>query len=404
MAGPAIWEWVAAYYVPVRGIAAGMSVVAAGIAAGMLALRRAHSRPRKSLATRTVLVVGTCAAVAGILLVFEEVTLAIDVNHRADQVRALVRDQLPEENKLARRLAAAEGGHEGGSNLRRAALDWIHAAPFGIFIHYGPSSLLAAPSDREWWRKARSAGLKEAAADFRPSARAVESWAKFAKAAGASYIVVTMKHHDGYGLWDSGLTNWDVGSRHDLLRPLASACRRNKVRLFVYYSVLDWHELLYRRGRTNYLAFVEGQIRELMTRYGEIAGVWFDGTWDRGLSPRQLTGLYELIHRLQPWALVGANHHGRPGLGEDFQIFEGSFPGQPGEGGLAPVSSLPHQSAVKLGPTWFWSGGPAPTSGRRLRDLRARARTKHVSLLVDVAPRPDGRIPRIVWQAVAASR
>ena len=255
-------------------------------------------------------------------------------------------------------------------------------AKLGLFIHYGPTTLFAAPTDRRWWRGVDDGRFDAAARSFKPNPRSVTGWVALAKRLGASYITVTAKHHDGFGLWDSRLTGWDVGPGADLLRPLARACRRQHVRLFFYYSLLDRHEPTYVTDKDAYLVFVEGQLRELLTEYGPVAGVWFDG-WNPAFGVSRLERLYALVHTLQPWALVATNHHRRPFPHEDFRIFENRFPR-----GAKETSGLPREVAKKLGPTWFWGG--TPTRLDRLPALLEHARRVGANLLVDVPPRPDG--------------
>jgi alpha-L-fucosidase len=281
--------------------------------------------------------------------------------------------------------AAAHQRLPDGRGLTKAAnLRWFRRAHLGVFIHYGPSSRFAASSDSLWWRGIDTGRFDAAARAFRPYPDAVAGWADVAQHLGASYITFTAKHHDGFALWNSGLTGWDVGARGDLLRPLARACRRRHLRLFIYYSLLDRHEPSYATDKDAYTVFVEGQLRELLTEYGPVAGIWFDG-WSPSFGVRRLERLYRLVSTLQPWALVGTNHHLRPLPGEDFRIFENRFP----RNRLEPTG-LPREVAVKLGATWFWGGKAAPTRLERLPALLARAASNRANLLADVPPRPDG--------------
>jgi alpha-L-fucosidase len=282
---------------------------------------------------------------------------------------------------LPRQLALVRNLDVPGS--RRDSLRWFRHARLGLFIHYGPTTRFAAASDRVWWHAVDGGRFDVAARTFAPKPAAVSDWVALAKRLGAEYITVTAKHHDGFGLWDSRLTGWDVGPHADLLRPLARLCRRNHIRLFVYYSLLDLHEPTYAVDKDAYALYVEGQLRELLTEYGPLAGVWLDG-WNREFGTKRLERLYRLVHSLQPWALVATNHHRRPLPGEDFRTFEERFP-RDAEGGVREV-------AVKLGPAWFWSGPSAHIRFERLPALLARAEAKHANLLVDVPPRPDGRI------------
>jgi alpha-L-fucosidase len=280
------------------------------------------------------------------------------------------------------------------------AMSWLRSAPLGLFIHYGPSSALAQPSDSAWWEATRSPALLAAAERFAPSAAVVDGWIALAGGIGASYITVVAKHHDGFALWPTRVSRWAVQPTEDVIGRVIRKGRDKGLRVFVYYSLLDWHEPTYKRDSAAYFSFVEAQLRELLTWYGPTAGVWFDGSWDHGLTDTELELLFAEIHRLQPRALVADNGHATPLRGEDFQIFEGGLSGTDQAVGNAPVSDLPLQAAVKLGSTWFWSGRPEPTSTHLLTDLCREAAATDVSLLVNVAPDPDGRIPASVVAAL----
>ncbi len=147
------------------------------------------------------------------------------------------------------------------------------------------------------------------------------------KAAGMRYITITTKHHDGFAMFDSKVSDYDVVDKtpygKDVLKQLADECRKQGVKLFFYHSQLDWHHPDYfPRGRTGrhlgprrqgrldaYLDYMDAQLKELLTGYGEIGGIWFDGWWDKPDADWRLGKTYGLIHQLQPAALVGANHH-----------------------------------------------------------------------------------------------
>lgn len=284
-----------------------------------------------------------------------------------------------------------------GTPTRAESQRWFAQAGLGLLIAYDPSTLFGAPNDQRWLKDVGSHRIRSAVRDFDPDPAAVSDWMHLAKQLGASYITVTAKHHAGFGLWPSKLTGWDVAPADDLIAPLARACRRAGLRLFVYYSLLDFHEPSYAVDKRVYLHFVEGQLGELLTRYGPLAGVWFDGS--QGIGDRQLEAIYAFVHQLQPWALVATNHHRWPLPGEDFQIFESAFPGQTGPGVIAtPISPLKHEVALKLGPSWFWSGPRIRLHPERLDGLLRRARSQRANLLIDIPPRPDGRFDPSVWR------
>jgi alpha-L-fucosidase len=322
----------------------------------------------------------------------------VDTSARAAEIRQLV------SNQVARTEADARNVQSEGAGLGLAKQrNWFRHAGFGIFIHYGPSSALRAGTTSLWWRGINShkfsATEKES---FRPARGAVEQWVLLAKAAGAKYLTVTVKHHDGFGLWDSNLTDWDVGPRHDLLRPLARICRREGIKLFLYYSLVDLHEPTFHRNWPAYDQFMRGQLRELLTRYGPVAGIWFDWPQGRSVADWHLERLYGLVHALQPWALVATNHHRRPLRGEDFQIFESAFPGHPGPDGIvAPVSLLPHEAAIKLGANWFYGSSPTGYERASISNLLGNAAARNTNLLLDVPPAPDGTFDSQVWTALS---
>ena len=217
---------------------------------------------------------------------------------------------------------------------------------FGLFIHWG---LYSSVGKGEWVMEDDQLPILEyrkLARGFNPTRFDAGHWAKLAKDSGAKYITVTAKHHDGFCMFASRLTDYDIvdatGFRNDPLKALADTCHEQKIKLFFYYSLLDWHHPDYfplgKTGKSagreqkgdwsKYVAYYQGQVRELCTNYGEIGGFWFDGSSDKPDAAWDLAGTYRLIHELQPHALVGNNHHVAPLSGEDFQIFEQDLPGR----------------------------------------------------------------------------
>ena len=225
--------------------------------------------------------------------------------------------------------AQAAAGRDQVAEKRAAARSAFEDDRFGLFIHWGVYSLVGKG---EWVMENDKLPIREyykLPARFNPSRFDADVWVKLAKAAGAKYITITSKHHDGFCMFDSLLTNFDIVDSSpyhaDPLKALAAACHEQRIKLFFYYSLLDWHHPDYfplgktgkPAGRENhgdwkrYVAYYQGQIRELCTNYGEIGGIWFDGWWDRPDADWDLPGTYRIIHELQPGALVGNNHHVR---------------------------------------------------------------------------------------------
>jgi alpha-L-fucosidase len=233
------------------------------------------------------------------------------------------------------------------------------------------------------------------------------------KAAGMKYVTITSKHHDGFAMFDSKLGDWDIVDRtpyqKDVLKLLADECHKQGVKLFFYYSQLDWHHPDYfPRGRTGrdagrpeagewyrYLDYMDGQLRELLTGYGPIAGIWFDGWWDRPDADWRLDKTYGMIHQLRPGALVGANHHRRPFPGEDFQLWEKDLPGAKTAGFNkdSELGDLPLETCDTINGAWGFN-----LTDRRYKSVRdlvhylVRAAGMNANFLLNVGPMPNGRI------------
>ena len=296
-------------------------------------------------------------------------------------------------------------------NLKARA--WFQDAKFGLFLHWGVYSVLG---DGEWVMETRPINRTDYAKlpnFFNPVRFDPAAWVTLAKTAGMKYITITSKHHDGFAMFDSKLTDWSVVARtpygKDVIGMLAAECHKQGIKLFVYYSQLDWHSKDYfPRGRTGqrtgrpdsgnwdaYLSFMDGQLRELLTNYGEIGGVWFDGMWDKPDADWRLAQTYALIHQLQPQALIGSNHHKRPFPGEDFQMFEKDLPGghTTGFNPEQSVSALPLETAETMNNSWgFNITDDHYKSTADLIRYVVRAAGMNANLLLNVGPMPNGEI------------
>ena len=284
---------------------------------------------------------------------------------------------------------------------------------FGLFIHWGLYSQLG---DGEWVlnnHKLPLAAYEPLAERFNPVKFSAREWVSLAKAAGMRYITVTSKHHDGFCMFDSKQTDWDIVDRSpfktDIMKALADECHRQGLAIFFYYSHLDWHHPDYfplgRTGRNTgraesgdwnrYLDYVDAQLTELLTGYGPVGGIWFDGWWDKPGADWRLDRTYGLIHRLQPSALVGNNHHRRPFPGEDIQMFEKDLPGQNASGLNAEnaISRLPLESCETINRAWGYNISDWTfKDSSQLVGLLVRAAGADANLLLNVGPRPDGTI------------
>lgn len=293
------------------------------------------------------------------------------------------------------------------------AREWFQDAKFGMFIHWGVYSILG---DGEWVMNNQGidkASYQKLPSFFNPVSYNPKEWVAIAKAAGMKYITITSKHHDGFAMWDSKLTDWDIIDRtpygRDVIKMLADECKKEGIKLFFYHSHLDWYqENYFPRGRTGnasgrpesgdwykYLDYMDGQLRELLTGYGEIGGIWFDGIWDKKGADWRLGKTYKLIHDLQPACLVGNNHHLAPFEGEDFQMFEKDLPGHntTGFSGEQEVGELPFETCETMNNSWgFNLQDKNYKSTKNLIKYLVRAAGYNSNFLLNVGPMPDGKI------------
>lgn len=288
---------------------------------------------------------------------------------------------------------------------------------FGIFLHWGIYSMFA---QGEWYMHNANIDWREyekAASAFYPAKFDAEAWVKAIKDSGAKYITFTTRHHDSFSMWDTEHSDFNIVDatpyKKDVLKMLADECQKQGVTLNLYYSHLDWRREDYPQGRTghgthrdaskadwpSYYKFMNDQLTELLTNYGKVGAIWFDGFWDHDEDAVpfdwQLGPQYELIHRLQPSCLVGNNHHVEVHPGEDIQIFERDVPGQntAGLSGQA-ISRLPLETCQTMNGMWGYKIiDQNYKSTEELIRLLVRTSGKGANLLLNIGPQPNGELP-----------
>lgn len=289
---------------------------------------------------------------------------------------------------------------------------------FGIFLHWGIYSMLG---DGEWVMNNRSINYEEyphLADGFYPSKFNADEWVAAFKDAGARYITFTTRHHDGFSMFKTATSTYNIVDgtpyAHDVLADLATACRKQGLSLHLYYSHLDWHRLDYPLGRTGrklgrptdqqdyakYFDFMNQQLTELLTNYGKIGCIWFDGWWDHDSDPKpfdwRLDEQYQLIHQLQSQCLVANNHHQKPYEGEDIQIFERDVPGE-NKAGLSgqDISRLPLETCQTMNDSWGYDiTDKNYKSADEIIRLLVNTAGRNANLLLNIGPRPDGKLPQ----------
>ncbi len=304
------------------------------------------------------------------------------------------------------------------------AREWFKEAKFGLFVHWGVYSILG---DGEWVMNNQNIPIdayEKLPAFFNPIGFDANEWVKMVKDAGMKYITITSRHHDGFSMFDTKANAYDIVDStpygKDVLKQLAEACRKEDIKLFFYYSLLDWHhDDYFPRGRTGkdipgrgngdwdkYIDFMKTQLTELLTNYGDIAGIWFDGHWDQKQWDGKKFGklqvdwhydeIYQLIHDLQPHCLIGNNHHLAPIEGEDFQMFEKDLPGKNTTGfgtSASDIGQLPMEVCETINGSWgFNLQDRKHKSEKELIHYMVKAAGYGSNLLLNVGPMPNGKI------------
>ena len=289
---------------------------------------------------------------------------------------------------------------------------------FGIFLHWGIYSMFG---QGEWYMNNANLDWREyakAASGFYPAKFDAKAWVSAIKDSGAKYITITSRHHDGFSMWGTKQSDFNIVDctpyGKDVLKMLADECHAQGVMLNFYYSHLDWRREDYPQGRTghgthrdaskvdwnSYYKFMNNQLTELLTGYGRVGAIWFDGYWDHDSDSIpfdwQLGPQYELIHQLQPGCLVGNNHHVDVHPGEDIQIFERDVPGDntAGYSGDMAISKLPLETCQTMNGMWGYKITDQDyKSTEELIRLLVRTSGKGANLLLNIGPQPNGELP-----------
>lgn len=297
---------------------------------------------------------------------------------------------------------------------------------FGMFIHWGSYSVRGIEAswplfhgDVQWH------AYEDLADRFDPVDYDPDAWMQLARSAGARYAILTTKHHDGFALWDTKLSDYSAVHRaagRDLVRPYVEACRRAGLKVGFYFSLCDWHHPDYptalsdgRRvraasGRTpgapesiaadparwdRYVAFMHGQVRELLTEFGPIDLLWFDGHWEHTPEEWRAAELEAMIHELQPHCVVN-DRIGDPALA-DYATPEQHVP--------VAAPDRAWETCLTINETWAWNPGDrAFKSGAELIATLAEVTAKGGNLLLNVGPTERGTIaPELAsrWEVIA---
>ncbi|UCG59504.1 MAG: alpha-L-fucosidase [Phycisphaerales bacterium] len=305
-------------------------------------------------------------------------------------------------------------------------MEWWRSARFGMFIHWGVYSVPAGthkgkqiPGIGEWIMQRAQIPIEEYeqyARQFNPVKFNADEWVRIAKNAGMKYIVITSKHHDGFCLWDSKVTNYDIMDtspfKRDILAELAKACRKHRIKLCFYHSIMDWHHPdaqapFYpnyndtKKSNPNFSRYVEQymkpQLKELVANYGPLGVLWFDGEWIKDWTEPQGKALYSYVQNLQPDIIinnrVGKGRKGMEGMSRS-EEYAGDF-GTPEQ--QIPATGLPGvdwETCMTMNDTWGYKSYDHNWKSsedliRKLADIAS----KGGNFLLNVGPTAEGLIP-----------
>ncbi len=304
-----------------------------------------------------------------------------------------------------------------------ARMKWWREARFGLFIHWGLYSIPAGEwggktTYGEWIRNEAQIPVPEydkLVAQFNPVDFDADTWVRTAKEAGMNYIVITSKHHDGFALFDAKVSDFDVMAtpfHRDILKELSIAARKYGMKLCFYYSIMDWHhpDYLPRRGWElkdrpatgadfdRYLQYMKAELKELLTNYGPIGVLWFDGEWENTWNPKYGRDLYDYVRSLQPDIIinnrVGAGRTGMEGFTAGGE-FAGDF-GTPEQ--QIPATGLPGvdwETCMTMNDHWGYNSHDEHwKSSKALIQMLADIASKGGNFLLNVGPTSRGTFPQ----------
>lgn len=271
-------------------------------------------------------------------------------------------------------------------------MSWWQNARYGMFIHWG---VYAIPARGEWVMYQEHIPHEEyapLAAEFNPRRYEPDAWVKLAKEAGMRYMVMTTRHHDGYSLFDSQVSDFSApktAAGRDLIREYVEACHRGGMPVGFYYSLLDWRYPAYFRGPqkdpegwAELVTYVHAQVRELCSNYGRIDVLWYDGGWPYTAEDWRSAELNAMVRDLQPQIII----NDRSLLPEDFDTPEQHIrPSEPGR---------PWEACMTLNGSWGYNEADAEwKTPKQVVQMLTRCASGGGNLLLNIGPRADGTVP-----------
>jgi alpha-L-fucosidase len=303
---------------------------------------------------------------------------------------------------------------------------WFNDARYGLFIHWGAYSQYGRGEQVLFREHLDQAEYAASARAWNPQRFDAVAWADLARRSGFRYAVLTARHHDGFCLWDSKLTQYTTAAqaaRRDFVGEYVRAFRKAGLRVGLYYSLADWRIPAYWDGPAKdpqgwdaFREYVHGQVSELLSNYGKIDEIWFDGAWPHSAIDWQSPELVSTIRRLQPDILINnrlgllpsegdpskAHADGGYGVGESRTL--GDF-GTPEHHITPDPSRLWESCQVSTWRLWGYTTGERWRPADLLLDMLVESASKGGNLLLNVGPNPDGEFPpEFIERATAIGR
>ena len=304
------------------------------------------------------------------------------------------------ENQLSRRTylamvgAGAALAMQNSSDAQTSAsseqrMKWWHDARFGMFIHWGLYSVVGR---HEWVMENEAIPVSEyekLASRFTPKPNAARAWAKLARQAGQKYMVMTTKHHEGFCLFDSKLTNYCAPKQacgRDLVKEYVEAARAEGLRVGFYYSLMDWHHpdgarcAVDEAARRRFVDYIHGQVRELCSNYGKVDVLWYDVNWPLKPEGWEAAKMNHMVRQLQPEIVI----NNRTGLPEDFATPEQRIQ----------AADRAWEACMTMNDSWGYQKADDAWKSPKtvVRNIITCARDGG-NYLLNIGPRPDGSIP-----------
>ena len=280
---------------------------------------------------------------------------------------------------------------------------------FGMFIHWGPVALRGAEIGWSRGNQVPADEYDQLYKEFNPVLFDADEWVRIAKTVGMKYIILVTKHHDGFALWDSDYTGYDIMAgpfKRDIVRELSDACKKQGILFGTYYSLLDWRHADYpielvmgkqvkkeNADMQNYIPFMKGQIEELVKKY-ETKILWFDGEWEEPWTHEMGMELYAWARGLNDELLINnrvdTGREGMEGVSKGAQ-FAGDFE-TPEQKVGAFNTETPWESCITICKQWAWKPNDELKSADECIRMLLQTVGGDGNLLLNISPMPDGQI------------